>query len=550
MASSKAEETEVELTSSLELDHSSFDLTNVEHRNYYLNKEKAVHKKLKINDLFVESKDNGQCLLAQLNFDTFMYFASVLLNFYKDSCKIKFVRDKNQSLVEVKIPVTEKKSKKTVHICLYNTNNRIMIQGKKASLSWWRREKLPIILNNIDENSRVGDDEDDLDSPVREIRDMLSGASLTDSSSTSAATSGFVSQVLVKNNEKSLYLPNMTSCVSGNTTDFTTPQLTHRKPTSQYNGQEGQEEPPWVQGLLSKFFTRMDKIEDKLDKIINRVSRLESEISAIPPLKDKVNELEKSVEFLSKTYDTVRGELKANYEEIKKLKSESNSRVSELECRTMRDNLLFTGVPEQPRENAEQTGKEIIHSKLGFSQAVEFERVHRVGYHSSSGRPRTIVAKFSRFKDREMIRTNARFLKGTKIGIHEQFSKEINDKRKLLYPKFKRARENNQYAKLILDYLIIDNQKYIVNSEGNIERDTFFNKPPPPRGKADNNQVKYDRSGHRNHYIGHSAPHAQNKSVPSCARSDTNTEVMTQQFHHNGQDSDNAWHRDRRHQFE
>ena len=294
------------------------------------------------------------------------------------------------------------------------------------------------------------------------------------------------------------------------------PPIVTASSSQQENDQRGQMEPPWVQVLLSKFYTRMDSIEDKLDTIINRVCRLESEISAIPPLKEKVNELEKSVEFLCKSYDTVRGELKANYQELKKLESESNSRVlnethrrvSELECRSMRDNLLFTGVPEQSRENAEQTIKEIIKTKMGIRHPVEFERVHRVGYHSTSGRPRTIVAKFSRFKDREMIRTNARFLKGTNIGIHEQFSKETNDKRKVLYPKFKCARENNQYAKLILDYLIIDNQKFIVNSKGSIERDPSYSKPPPPRGKVNNNQTSYDRTDRNNSFTGPTAAQA------------------------------------------
>ena len=88
MASSTDVGTEVE--TSLDLDSSSSDLPSIERRNYYLNKENAVGKKLKINDLFVETKDNGQCLLAQLNYDSFLYFASGLVNFYKDSCNIQY----------------------------------------------------------------------------------------------------------------------------------------------------------------------------------------------------------------------------------------------------------------------------------------------------------------------------------------------------------------------------------------------------------------------------------------------------------------------------
>lgn len=354
------------------------------------------------------------------------------------------------------------------------------------------------------------------------------------------------------------FVPEMPPNDNASTKDLTTPQLAHRTPSQLQREHTDQEEPPWVQGLLSKFFTRMDSIEDKLDKIINRVSRLESDVCAIPPLKEKVCELEKSVNFLSKSYDAVRGELKANYEELKRMEKESNSqvlnethrRVSDLECRSMRDNLLFTGVPEQHRENAEETIKEIIETKMGIRQTIEFERVHRLGNHAPSGRPRALVAKFSRFKDREMIRTNAKNLKGTNIGIHEQFSKEINDKRKILYPKFKRARENNQFAKLILDYLIVDNQKFIVTAEGNIQRDLSYNKPPPTRVYRDNNsQPRFGRTSHGNPFTGHLTTHAPNHNGAFGGRSDTNSSAMTNQLHHQGQGPDRVWHRDQRYQF-
>ena len=254
----------------------------------------------------------------------------------------------------------------------------------------------------------------------------------------------------------------------------------------------------------------MDSMDDKLDKIMSRVSHLESEVLAIPPLKEKMLDLEKSVDFISKAYDGVKAELKAKYESItsitnqsvdnKSILADTAKRISDLESRSMRDNLLLTGVPEHHREDPEETVREIIRTQMGISQPISFERVHRIGPYSPEGRsrPRTIVAKFSRFKDRELFRTNAKNLKGTKIGIHEQYSRGINDKRKVLYEKFKEARENNQYARMVLDYLIIDNHKYTVNSDGIIIRDKTYSRPPPHRFQSNRHNNVPHRSSEQN----------------------------------------------------
>jgi len=54
-----------------------------------------------------------------------------------------------------------------------------------------------------------------------------------------------------------------------------------------------------------------------------------------------------------------------------------------------------------------------------------------------------IVCRFKNFKDREVVRKAAQELKGTRYGVSEQFPKEINDRRKLLWPCFQEARRQN-----------------------------------------------------------------------------------------------------------
>ena len=140
--------------------------------------------------------------------------------------------------------------------------------------------------------------------------------------------------------------------------------------------------------------------------------------------------------------NSIRAELKTNHSQVSNISKqvekntvlviENTQKLADIQDRSMRDNLLFTGIPENSHEDPEHTVKDILQNKLGIP-GVELERVHRIGPYNSNktNRPRTILAKFSRFKDREMVRKNANKLKGTRIGIHEQFGKETNDRRKI-----------------------------------------------------------------------------------------------------------------------
>ena len=57
---------------------------------------------------------------------------------------------------------------------------------------------------------------------------------------------------------------------------------------------------------------------------------------------------------------------------------------------------------------------------------------------------RPIVCRFKNFKDRELVRSFARNLKDTKFGVNEQFPKEVNDRRKLLWPYYKEAKNKDR----------------------------------------------------------------------------------------------------------
>ena len=85
-------------------------------------------------------------------------------------------------------------------------------------------------------------------------------------------------------------------------------------------------------------------------------------------------------------------------------------------------------------------------------------RSHRIGRKREGQRkPRAIVVKFNFHQDRERIRLNARKLRGTRIGIAEQFPEEIEKIRQTLYPELRLKRKDTELVRMVRDKLYINN---------------------------------------------------------------------------------------------
>ena len=151
----------------------------------------------------------------------------------------------------------------------------------------------------------------------------------------------------------------------------------------------------------------------------------------------------------------------------------SENTITDLQCRSMQDNLIFTNIAEikytevNQYENTEQTLRKFLAEEMGIHKPIEFARVHRLGIYdelTAETSPRPIIAKFERFKDREHVRSlAAETLRGSNFGIREQFPKTIEEKRKVLYPVAKQARKNTENkVRLIRDKLYINDEEVVV----------------------------------------------------------------------------------------
>ena len=184
--------------------------------------------------------------------------------------------------------------------------------------------------------------------------------------------------------------------------------------------------------------------------------------------------------------------------------NELYERHIDLQTRSMRENLVFTGIEQTNMEVESDETEEILKTfmtdTMKLDPPVEFHRAHRFGKPSekiTEYLTRPIVCRFKNFKDRELVRKSANVLKGSNYGISEQFPKEINDRRRALWPYYKEAKEQKKKAFFRRDKLFIDGRRFIPRD---VSVDRMETNEQPERGN-------YERQGARPKQFTRKEPH-------------------------------------------
>jgi prefoldin subunit 5 len=220
---------------------------------------------------------------------------------------------------------------------------------------------------------------------------------------------------------------------------------------------------------LQKIEGRLDKIEQKLetlDELKSKLNTFENDLKRLWTIVEDrstlTNERLKSVEDKVDSIEFSQDKL---YDKVSNLEAEKKSlkdEVTYLQSQSMRNNLVFANIEESERESNTETEaklRKFLVEKMNIAQdyadKLILERVHRMGV-SRQGNPRSIVAKFHEFKDREYVRKQAKSLKGTRFYVNEQYPKEVADKRRKLVPRLKEAKQQGKNAWISYDTLYID----------------------------------------------------------------------------------------------
>lgn len=205
---------------------------------------------------------------------------------------------------------------------------------------------------------------------------------------------------------------------------------------------------------------------DKWTLVLAKLDKLDK----IDMLCSKVDELTKSVEFCHDSVEDILKENKLLKEKLAKAENEilslhakqdtMSEQINEQQWRSMRDNLMFFGIPENTDEDCEAVVRQFIHDELQIQESatIQFARVHRVGKKESATRkgPRAIVAKFELYKQRELVKSAAKNLAGKKFGLGDQVPDEWARRRKEQLPALRAAKSAGKKAHFNRDKLIVD----------------------------------------------------------------------------------------------
>lgn len=225
-----------------------------------------------------------------------------------------------------------------------------------------------------------------------------------------------------------------------------------------------------IMNLLKGISGRLDSFDKKLEAIDTRMSNYEKDVKCLwAALDEKLKKVDDRVTRLEDKVDGADVDAAVLQDRLTRLEKERDTLredVTYLTSQSMRNNLIFTGVSEtltNGNEPAETTERKLrqhlinaLHVAKETAQSMRFERVHRSPGQPVPGKTRSIIAKFTYFKDREVVRKQWKELEGTNFRVFEQFPPEVVDKRRKLLPKLKEAKRLGKRAYLAYDKLFVD----------------------------------------------------------------------------------------------
>lgn len=201
----------------------------------------------------------------------------------------------------------------------------------------------------------------------------------------------------------------------------------------------------FIQMILDSTNKRMDCFSSELGKITQSLEFSQAEIE----------DLKLGTNTAHDSYEKVNNDLIKMQSSLAELSSKEDYMQNQLK----RNNLLIDGIPDIKNESWQESEikvKKILADHLELDpKLIELERCHRTGRFEADGRPRTVVFKLLRFKDKEEILKRAKNLKGTNLYINEDYSEKVRQRRKDLLPQLREARIRGNIAYLRYDQLVV-----------------------------------------------------------------------------------------------
>lgn len=244
--------------------------------------------------------------------------------------------------------------------------------------------------------------------------------------------------------------------------------------------------PKWANGLITSVLDlkneikRVGAIAESTQKVIKTaIDDNQSLTNNITKLTDRIDQLEVESSFL------------------KNENSDLKEKLLLLEFHQRRNNLVFSGIEES---NSSESGRD-CYNKIMWCisnipdldlDSIRINRCHRLGP-KVPNKTRDIIAKCNWYGDLVDVMRGRGHLPN-KIYVNEDYPDEWLDRRSLLRPILKRAKEIPKFqhkAKLVRDKLIIDGKPYTIEPVNNLRELPPEIKPAETCEKRDMNTIAF-----------------------------------------------------------
>lgn len=172
----------------------------------------------------------------------------------------------------------------------------------------------------------------------------------------------------------------------------------------------------------------LDEIRLNQDNLMKEMKAMQTTLSQNVKTFDDINQRLAKIEKEC----TAVGKLQADFEVIRSVTVKNSEQILQLTCslddsndHARRNNLIFYGHTDSDRETWAQSEELIINLCKNTLKVTlnprDIDRAHRLGsFHSNKNRP--IIVKFTHFKDKDRILSNANKLKNTTYSISQDYS--------------------------------------------------------------------------------------------------------------------------------
>ena len=190
---------------------------------------------------------------------------------------------------------------------------------------------------------------------------------------------------------------------------------------------------PWAVALANSIRSVDQKVDDvskqlqKLERVEAKMADFEKELSNLRvEISQSRVKTEEMLTLLNDRADSVEFQFCCLTDRLAAIEAENKSLkgyIINMKSRSMRDNLIFSNIPEKENETPDVTEhilREFLELNLKMEKQditnIRFDCVHRI--HGKT-KPRAIVVKFCDFKQRQNVRDKSRALRGTNYYINE-----------------------------------------------------------------------------------------------------------------------------------